>query len=181
MSARGAATRYARALLDVTTKQGGPDQAERDLDAVVGLMNRHADLHRSLTNPAVPAAGKRGVVQALAVRLDLSTPVTRLLVMLAERDRLLLLPDLLSVYRERLMDHQQVVRAEVTTAVPLAQDLASRLEHRLAEVTGRRVSMTTKVDPSIIGGVVTKIGSTVYDGSLARQLATIRRKLVGQA
>jgi F-type H+-transporting ATPase subunit delta len=73
------------------------------------------------------------------------------------------------------------VRAEVTTAVPLAQDLASRLEHRLAEVTGRRVSMTTKVDPSIIGGVVTKIGSTVYDGSLARQLATIRRKLVGQA
>ena len=112
--------------------------------------------------------------------MSVATPVAKLLLLLAERDRLVLLPDLVAVYRERLMDHLQIVRAEVTTAVPLPQDRAAQLEQRLAEVTGRRVTMTTKVDPSLIGGVVTRIGSTVYDGSVATQLQTMKQKLLQQ-
>ena len=98
--------------------------------------------------------------------------------LLADRDRLSLLPDLLAVYRERLLDYRQVVRAEVTTAMPLAQDRAAQLEKRLAEVTGRRVTMTAKVDPALIGGVVTRIGSTVYDGSVATHLETMKQRLL---
>jgi F-type H+-transporting ATPase subunit delta len=107
--------------------------------------------------------------------------VAKLLVLLADRDRLGLLPDLLDVYRERLMDYRQVVRAEVTTAVPLSQDRAAQLEQRLAELTGRRVTMTAKVDPSLIGGIVTRIGSTVYDGSVATHLETMKQRLMEQA
>ena len=75
-------------------------------------------------------------------------------------------PDLLDAYRERLLDYQQVVRAQVTTASPLAPDRAQAIERSLARVTGRTVTLETSVDPSIIGGVVARIGSTVYDGSV---------------
>ena len=81
------------------------------------------------------------------------------------------------VYRERLMEHRQVVRAEVTTAVPLSPESAAQLERRLADVTGRRVTMTTSVDPALIGGAVARVGSTVYDGSIATQLDKVRERL----
>ena len=68
------------------------------------------------------------------------------------------------------MEHQQVVRAEVTTAAPLPADRAAQLSSSLARATGRTVDVTTNVDPAIIGGIVTRIGSTVYDGSIATQL-----------
>jgi len=177
MSMRASATRYARALLDVTIKETDPEQAERELAAFAELLTQHPNLQASLTNPAVPAAGKRGVVQEVIDRMTPSTPVARLLLLLAERDRLTLLPDLLAVYRERLMEHQRVIRAEVTTAIPLPDAKADELRQRLAQATGRTVTMTTRVDPSIIGGMVTRIGSTVYDGSVATQLQTIRRRL----
>jgi F-type H+-transporting ATPase subunit delta len=99
------------------------------------------------------------------------------LLLLADRDRLAIVPDLLAIYRERLMEHQQVVRAEVTTAAPLSPERVTQIEQKLAALTGRKVNMTTSVDPAIIGGVVTRIGSTVYDGSIATQLAKLKEKL----
>jgi F-type H+-transporting ATPase subunit delta len=107
----------------------------------------------------------------------MSTPAAKLLALLAARGRLPLLPDLLDVYRERLMEHQRVVRAEVTTAVPLSPERTAQLQQRLSGATGRAVTMTTKVDASIIGGMITRIGSTVYDGSVAAQLAKVKDRL----
>ncbi len=76
-----------------------------------------------------------------------------------------------------LADRQNVVRAEVTSAEPLSHDRVQAIEQRLAAVTGKRVSMTTKVDKDIIGGVVARVGSTVYDASIATQLKKIRERL----
>jgi F-type H+-transporting ATPase subunit delta len=76
------------------------------------------------------------------------------------------------------MDYQKVVRAEVITAMPLAPAQATRLQEQLARTTGRTIKMTTRVDPSIIGGVVARVGGTVYDGSIATQLARMRERLV---
>jgi F-type H+-transporting ATPase subunit delta len=178
MSMRASAAPYARALLDVAIKESDPERAGQELAAFVDVVKRHADLDRVLANPVVPAANKRGVVQQVVERLQLTTPAAKLLALLAARGRLALLPDLLDVYRERLMEHQRVVRAEVTTAVPLSQERATQLQQRLASATGRAVTMTTKVDASIIGGVITRIGSTVYDGSVAAQLAKVKDRLV---
>jgi F-type H+-transporting ATPase subunit delta len=181
MSSRAVASRYARALFDVVVAENGsPEQVERELGAIADLIAGHAELRGVLTNPAIPVSGKRGVVQSLVSRTSMSPVLAKLLLMLADRDRVGTLPDLVEVYRERVMDHQQVVRAEVTTAMPLAPDRAAQLQGRLAEVTGRRVMMTTKVDSALIGGVVARIGSTVYDGSVATQLETIRQKLLEQ-
>ncbi len=75
------------------------------------------------------------------------------------------------------MDYQQVIRADVTSAVALPADRAEALRKTIAEKTGRTVTMTTAVDPGLIGGIVTRIGSVVYDGSVRRQLERIRETL----
>lgn len=180
MTARGSATRYARALLDVAIEESIAERAERDLDAFVSLLDAHGELRAALTHPAVPSARKRALTADLTTRLELSTPVSKMLGMLADRDRLDILPELLQVYRERLLEHQNVVQAEVTTAEELPADQHTRLQERLARATGRRVTLTTRVDPAIIGGVVARIGSIVYDGSLATQLSKMRDRLERQ-
>ena len=177
MNMRASAARYAKALLDVTIRESDPEQTERELAAFVELLHQHPTLGAALVNPTVQAGGKRGVVADVIERLKPSAPVGRLLLLLADRDKLAVLPDLLLVYRERLREHQHVVRAEVTTATPLPEARAEQLRERLVRTTGRRVTMTTKVDPSIIGGMVTRIGSTVYDGSVATQLQAVKRRL----
>jgi F-type H+-transporting ATPase subunit delta len=177
MSMRASAARYARALLDVAIKESDPERAEQELAAFVGLVQQHSDLQRALADPVVSAADKRAVVEQVLARLQSTSPVGKLLLLLASRGRLALLPDLLDVYRERLRELRNVVQAEVTTAVPLSPERAAQLQQRLAQMTGRVVTMTTKVDESIIGGVVTRIGSTVYDGSVAGQLAKVKDRL----
>jgi F-type H+-transporting ATPase subunit delta len=176
---RAAADRYARALLDVALKERVDlDQVLRDLTGAASLFETHAPLRDvMMANPAVPAPRKRAAMQELVDRTRPAPMVGKLLLMLAERDRLILLPDLLRSFRERLMEHQQVVRADVTTAVPLPPERAEAIERRLASVTGRRVTMTAHVDPQIIGGMVARVGSTVYDASIASQLNKLKDRL----
>jgi F-type H+-transporting ATPase subunit delta len=177
MTTRTSATRYARALLDVLLKESTAEQGASDLSQVAELLRQFPELQRAFTNRAIPAARKRALINELLPKLSLSGPVGKLLLMLAERDRLVLLPDLITVYQERLEELQQIVRAEVTTAEPIAPERLSALQQRLAGATGRTVKVTTKVDPSIIGGVKAQIGGTVYDGSIASQLEAFRQKL----
>lgn len=180
MTSRGSAARYARALLDVAIQESIADRAERDLTAFAELVANHPQLQQALAHPAVPSARKRAVAEQLASRLGASIPVTKLLALLAERDRLSLIQDLLAMYRERLMDHQRVIRAELTTAEALSSEEQSRLQQRLSRATGRQVALTTRIDPSIIGGLIARIGSVVYDGSLATQLTKMRNRLEQQ-
>jgi len=177
MSMRASAARYARALLDVANTESDPERAEQELAAFVDLVRANPDLERALANPVVSAADKRAIVQQILERLKPTTPVGKLVLLLASRGRLALLPDLLDVYRERLMEYRNVLSAEVTTAAPLSPERAEQLQQRLANATGRTITMTTKVDASIIGGVVTRIGGTVYDGSVATRLAKVRDRL----
>ena len=180
MSTRASAARYARALLDVVIQEGDPERVEQELSAVADLYVGNPELQKALTSPAVPVAAKRGIVEALVSRSQPSPVLGKLMLMLADRNRLALLPELAAVYRERLMEHRQIVRAEVTTAVPLLPEQVTQFEQRLAAATGRHVTMTTSVDPSLIGGAVARVGSTVYDGSIATQLAKMRERLEEQ-
>jgi len=174
-----AANRYARALLDVAVKEQADVQAiERQLADFASLFSDHPALEKVLLNPAIPAQRKRAAVEELTKRMKPVPMLAKLLGLLAQRDRLVLLPDLLSAYRERLLDHLKIVRAEVTTAVKLPADRAKAVEQSLAKMTGRTVTLETRVDASIIGGVVARIGSTVYDGSVTTQLQRMKERLV---
>ncbi|MBI3262977.1 MAG: ATP synthase F1 subunit delta [Acidobacteria bacterium] len=177
MTGRAAADRYARALLDVVVREADPQRAAHDLTGFQQLMAEHAQLQQTLTNPALPIARKRAIVEELATRLQLTPVVTKLLLLLVDRDRLILLDDIVGAYRARLMDHLQVVEAEVTSTVPLADEQAKALENSLGRVTGRRVSLVSRVDPALVGGLVARVGSTVYDGSVKRRLELMKARM----
>jgi F-type H+-transporting ATPase subunit delta len=178
MTSRTAALRYARALFDVAVKEAVDLQVvEQELTAFADLFTHHDTLRKVLLNPAVPAPRKRATVAALLERMKVSQVVGKLMMLLAERDRLMLVPDLVDGYRERLLAHRHIVRAEVTTAAPLAADRTEAIGRSLAAATGRQVTLATRVDSSIIGGIVTRIGSTVYDGSITGQLARMKQRL----
>ncbi len=179
MSSRGAAVRYARALFDITIAEGNDlTAAGQEVSEFAGLLTSNTALARVLTNPAIPASRKRNVVEALIAKAGRLQPaVAKLLLLLAERDRLALLTDVAEAYDVRLMDHLKIVRAEVVTAVDLPSERIAALKQNLATATGRDVQLSTRVDPDIIGGAVARIGGTVFDGSLSRQLERIRETL----
>jgi F-type H+-transporting ATPase subunit delta len=178
MTARTAAARYARALLDVAVKETVDlDTIARELDDFINFLKAQPALERHLLNPAVPAQRKRAAMVEITRLGAMSPIVAKLLVLLADRDRLVLLPDLAAAYHDMLADRQQVVRAEVTSAEPLPRERVDAIEKRLAALTGKRVTMTTRVNKDIIGGVVARVGSTVYDASIATQLQKIRERL----
>lgn len=180
MTARAAAVRYARALFDVAQKEKlDLEPLLRELNEFNDLVKGDAGLSRVLSNPAIPAPRKRAVIDRLLALSPVSPPLARLLALLAERDRLALLEDLTQAFRAKVMEHQQVARAEVTTAIALPPDRVSTLQQGLARATGREVQLETRVDPSIIGGAVTRIGSTVYDGSIMTQLQKLKERLAG--
>jgi F-type H+-transporting ATPase subunit delta len=182
MTSRAAGTRYARALFDVALKEGDIEQVGRDLAGFAALVAGNDILKRVLSNPAVPAARKRAVVeQLLAAAGGISPIVVKLLTLLADRDRLAILPDIAAAYKNRLMEHAKVIRAEVVTAVALPADRVAALQRGLAGATGREVQLETRVDPSIIGGAIARIGSTVYDGSVTRQLEKMKDALTAAA
>jgi len=173
-----AALRYARALLDVAVKEHADlEQIDADLSEFVALFEQHPALAKVLLNPAVPTPRKRAAVADLLARATFSPILSKLILLLAERDRLVLLPDLLASYRDRLMDYRHVVRAEVTTAAPIDAARVQQIQSGLAIATGRTVTVATRTDPTIIGGLVARVGSTVYDASVVRQLERMKQRL----
>lgn len=179
MTARAAAKRYARALFDVALMEGSAENIQRELRQFADLVRGNEALWNVFGNPAIPAARKHALTKALLDKAGpVSSPLGKLLLLLADRDRLVLLPDLADAYEERVLDYQKVIRGAVTTAVPLDAARLRALEESLGRITGRRVTLQPTVDPAIIGGVVAKLGSIVYDGSVATQLEKMREALV---
>ena len=179
MTNRTAAARYARALFDISVKGGDLPKIEADLVRFQELVDGHDALKRVLVNPAVPASRKRAIVAVVLSRLkNFLPPGDRLVTLLAERDRLGLLPDITRSYRARVLDYLGVIEAHVTTARPLQPKQLIEVEGRLAAASGRKVTMTTSVDPTILGGIVARLGTTVYDGSVASHLGRMRNSLL---
>jgi F-type H+-transporting ATPase subunit delta len=172
------AGRYARALFEVSLREADPRAVEQQLETLVELLDTQPLLRKVLLNPVIPMARKQAVMADIAARLAFAPVLARLVGVLAERGALAIVPDLHKRYRQRLMDHLGIVRAEVTTAVELGDDRRDALCRSLEAVTGKDVTMVARVDPAIIGGVVAKVGSTVYDGSVTRQLERIREKMI---
>ena len=178
MTSRTAAARYARALLDVaTTESVDLETIARELDEFVAFLGQQPALERVLLNPAIPASRKRTSMEEI-VRLSGFTPVvSKLLILLADGDRLNLLHDITSTFHDLLAQRRNIIRAEITSAEPLSSEKMGAIEKKLTAMTGKRVAMTTKVDSGIIGGVVARVGSTVYDASVATQLKKMRERL----
>jgi F-type H+-transporting ATPase subunit delta len=171
-----AATRYAKALLDVLY----PDRAEMGREQLLrfaSVLSQQADAQLVLENPTVSPEKRKDLINTIGDALSLDTPIRNFLGLLVERNRLDLMDEVVSTYEALLDERIGVVKAKVTSAQELdsrqREDVAAQLE----KVTGKKVRMEVFVDPSLIGGLVAQVGSTIYDGSIRQQLQTFRNSL----
>jgi len=175
---RTAATRYARALLDVALKeQANLATVESQLAELATLFAENEVLRKALHNPAVPVQRKRAAVVEIVAKAGVLPIVGKTLALLAERDRLVILPDVAESFRQRMQDIRNVVRAEVTTTEPLSAERLQAIQRSLATATGRSVELTSRVDAAILGGMVARVGGTVFDASVTSHLQRIRQRL----
>jgi F-type H+-transporting ATPase subunit delta len=176
------ARRYAAALFDVTRKTGTEAKAGQDLVTIAELINGHPELRQVFESPALPVHIKRAVLVALRGQIpEVSGEVKRLLELLAQFDRLGMIPAVAAAFTERLMQSRKIVPAEVVTAVPLSDANRTALSSALAKAIGSEVTITERIDPAIIGGVVARVGSVVFDGSIARQLERLGQRMRTEA
>jgi F-type H+-transporting ATPase subunit delta len=173
------AKRYARALADAAG-DGDRDRLERlaaDLSLAADVVGRDPRLLRFFADPSVPAPHKEAVVEALAKKGKTAELSRKFLAVLIARRRLAALPAIARAFEKIKDERCGVVAVETTTAVPLSAAEVKRLRESLQEMTGLQVRLTVSVDPAVIGGARTRIGSRVYDGTLRRQLAILRDRL----
>ena len=172
-----AANRYAKALMDVLY----PDNAEagfQQLQRFSELLREQPDAGRILENPTIPVERRKALLKGLGETLGFHRSVRNFLDLLVERNRLDILDDIRSAYQTVMDEKLGIVRAQVTAARPLDPAEQQQLATKLQAVTGKKVQMEVAVDPALIGGVVAKVGSTIYDGSLRQQLKTFKNRLI---
>ena len=180
-SMRTSANRYAKALFDVAVAEKADlAKIDQDLTAVAELVESNKDLARTASSAGVPDAARRALIETVADRLAVAPQVKKLLVMLVEKRALVMAKDLAESYQERLLAHQNIVRAQVTSAAPLTPEKQQALADSLSKATGKKIELSVSVDPELLGGVVARIGSTVYDGSVKTQLQRMRQELSSQ-
>jgi F-type H+-transporting ATPase subunit delta len=183
MTLSAVATRYANALADVVTapggSQGAPELAE--LRAFEAAMKESPELQNALTTPAIPLGRKRAVVARLADALGLSRTSRNFLFVLIDKRRIASLADILQAFELVLEERLGFARAEITSARELDDKQQASLNLELEKLTGKRIRMRFTVDGALIGGVVARIGSTVYDGSVRGQLGSMQRRLSAEA
>ena len=177
------ANRYARALADVVMAPGSPLKAEdavkqlRDVDA---LMQESADLRGALATPAIQNSRKRAVLANLLQRLGVSPFVRNFTYVLVDHRRIGIIGEIREAFEQEVDERLGFARAEVISAAALDAGVSASLESELARLTGKRMRLRFQIDPDLIGGVVARIGSTVYDGSVRGELRVLGKKLAGQ-
>lgn len=173
------ARRYAEAALQIALRDGTLDAWQADLDAAATATEdpRVAEIAR---NPTLPVQARRELVRQVAAR-PLSEPALNLVSLLLERRRIEQLPRIADEFQTLVDRRAGIIRAEVTSAAPLARGESERLAARLADMTGGTVELTLEVDRSLLGGVVVRIGDQLIDGSVRGRLERLRSRLAAGA
>jgi len=174
------ARRYAQAVLELGVEQGTLDRLVEELATLAGAWNTSGDLRDAIENPLVAQEAKKAVVGELCEQVGAS-PVTRNVVqLLVDRRRAKILPYVAQYVRELADRRKGIIRAEVTTAAPLSDAYYARLQLQLEKMTGQKVVVDKRTDPSLVAGVVTRIGDRIFDGSLRTRLSTLKDSLLPQ-
>lgn len=169
-----AAKRYAQAVVELATERGTLDAWQRDLDVLAKFMARQ-DMAPLFQSPNVPEAQKEQMLDtALA---DAQPEARNLAKMLIARERLVIVPRLVTEFTKARMAVQGIVVADVTTAEPLSTRGESEMRARLREMFGKEVEMHLHIDPEIIGGLIVRVGDQLIDGSVINQLRLLRARL----
>lgn len=178
MIAGSVARRYAKALVDVAAASNEAEAVRQELSSFADLLREHRELRQFLANPSVLRRDKVRILDEVVSRLRLGSLTRSFLRILLEAGRLPALEGVLRAYEALVDERLGRVKAMVTTAGPLEAEAQERLRQRLEQMTGKTVYLEVRQDGRILGGLVTQIGSLVYDGSLRTQLARLREAMV---
>jgi F-type H+-transporting ATPase subunit delta len=172
------AKRYARALIQIGQEDGQYEQYGREIKAFEELLEASAELRAVMVNPIYERQDKKALLAALNQRLNLSQVVRNFLLLLIDKRRIGSFKDIVRSYEALADELAGRVKAKVTSAVPLKEPILQELKKRLEAMTGKQVILQVQQEPELIGGVVTQIGDTVFDGSVRTQLAGIKEILL---
>jgi F-type H+-transporting ATPase subunit delta len=172
-----AAKRYARALIDVLY----PEKAEEgfyQLQSLASLLADQPDGRRFLQNPSMAGERRKRLLKEIADALGFDRRIANFVSILTERNRLPLLEEIISEYQQLMDDRLGIARAQVTAARSLDPAQQRELAGKLEQITGKQIRMEIAIDPTLIGGVIAQVGSTVYDGSVRQQLQAFKSRLI---
>ncbi len=171
----GVAERYASALFEVAVETGTIDAVGADLGRFQALIDESSDLARLVKSPVFSADEQVRAVGAVLDRAGIYGIAANLIRVTAANRRLFVFSDILRGYRALVAAYRGEVTAEVTSAAPLSDDQVYALKQSLAGVSGGKdVALAASVDPSLIGGLVVKIGSRMIDTSLKAKLSSLK-------
>jgi F-type H+-transporting ATPase subunit delta len=172
------ASTYARAFADVVfAAHLDAARAIGGLREIAALSEESVDLRRVWENPAVPAVQKRKLLDVIVQRDGIDRQVRNLVAVLIDHRRLTLLPRIVEQLEKELNTRMGFAEAQISSARELGDTEKRALESQIAKVTGKKVRAQYGLDPSLLGGAVIRIGSTIYDGSVKGQLERIKEAI----
>lgn len=169
--------RYARSLTDVVFEENLEPDVTGDLKTYNEIFQAVPDLLDAFHTPAVPREVKERLLGELMAKYPVNRVTANFLRILLRHNRIRYFQPIFESYLKQANERKGVLSATVTTAAPLSRQEAARLGEKLAGITGKSVSMEFQTDPDLMGGVIVRMGSTIYDGSIRTQLAEVRRRL----
>ena len=178
-TASGLAGRYATALFELAREHGALDKVESDLNTVEAALQGSPELRRTLRSPIVSREEHERTLGAFADQTGLGDLVRNFMGLLAQKRRLAALEGMLGQFRQLVAAHRGEETAEVVSATPLGASDLDRLRESVARHAGRAVNLTTRVDPSLLGGLVVRIGSRMIDASLKTRLQQLELSMRG--
>jgi len=173
------AKRYAKALIEIAEELKKLDRITQDVQLIDSMIRSSRDLQLFLKSPIIREDKKREIIQEIFADSRVDPIVLKFILLLVEKKREDLLHDIVKVYQELYDEKVGVVTAEVITALELNGNEMKKIEKKILELTGaKKVKAIYKVDPSILGGIIIKIGDTVYDASIKRRIQLLREQLI---
>jgi F-type H+-transporting ATPase subunit delta len=169
--------RYAKALILIGQEDGQAEQYNAELESVVSLFDTQEGFEQALTNPLYNKNNRKKVLTAVLAATDLSAIMKSFLTLLFDKGRIGFLREISSYYKDLADELKGVVKASIVSATELSQDAVEKIKEALSKKTGKNIVLNVEQDPSLIGGVVTKIGDLVLDGSVKTQLINMRETL----
>ena len=179
MSTETIARRYSIALADVVTGSSETDTVKAELASWGELFNSNTDLQTVFSNPAITHINKEKVLNGLIAKTNPLKTTANFLKVLLQNGRLADLGDINDRFAAVLEQRSGIVSAEITSARELPADERAEFEKNLEKITGKTVNINYAIDKDIIGGVVTRIGSIVYDGSVKTKLENLKTEMIG--
>lgn len=173
-------SRYARAFAEVVVdRRMNAEKSVEELDSIAGLIESNTDLRNVLQNPAVPRAQKLKLLDAIVGRMGASKELRNFVAVLVDHHRARHMDEIAKQFKRELNQKLGIAESEVSSARELSKEERQALEKELQAITGKTVQATYSKDETLLGGVVVRIGSTIYDGSVRGQLHKIREQITG--